>query len=66
MMAQSSITVAVESAIHDALMEVLQRISELHQIQVERVSVEWLDVSMAEKKTYLVHRVNITSEKVHR
>jgi len=41
----AEIAVSIEQVIHKTLRETLQRISKQHGIQVERIEVDWINVS---------------------
>ena len=47
----SLLSVAVERAIHDALREAIQRISDQHHIQVTCVRIDWFDFSGYDSRT---------------
>jgi len=57
----SNITVALERAIHNALVDDIQRIYELHGIRVSSLSVHWLDCSTIEKESFRVSGTKVVS-----
>lgn len=66
MASQPEITVAVESAIHDALRGVIQNIFDQHAILVGRVDVSWLDVSAhGASRRHLIDGIRIDSQKTY-
>lgn len=59
------ITVSVESVIHDALRATVQAVAEQHQIKVESVSVQWIDVSDHSGPRFLVRSVEARTSKLY-
>lgn len=60
----ATITVAVEKAIHQGLKRAIQAISEEHGIQIRRLDIEWLDISMVGDRLsgrYAVQTISVES-----
>lgn len=58
----AAITVAVESAIHDALRGVIQNIFDQHGILVGRVDVSWMDIG---SRRSIIDGIRIDSQKMY-
>lgn len=61
MASAEGITVAVESAIHDGIADVLSRIEREFGIVVDEVRAEWIDVSTDGEPRHLLREVAIRS-----
>lgn len=59
------ITVAVESAVHDALKAAVQLICDEHKIQVQSVQVEWMDISDHGGYRGIVRRLDLRTIKTY-
>jgi hypothetical protein len=59
------ITVAVESAIHDALKEVVQNIADQHKIKVDSVSIKWSDISDHSGFKSIVREIEARTSKIY-
>lgn len=53
------LSVAVESAVHDALAHAIQNISDQHQLQVTDVVIDWMDRSTISKHAFVVDRITV-------
>lgn len=62
----SAITVAVESAIHDALRGAIQKIFDQHGILVGRVDLSWLEISAhGASRRHIIDGIRIDSQKTY-
>ena len=64
-MEKNTIAVAVESAVHDALKEVMQKIADQYSIKVEHVAITWIDGSDDGGFRYLVRTVEARTVKFY-
>lgn len=53
------LTVAVESAVHDALAQAIQAISNQHHLQVTKVQVDWMDMSTLSQPAFSIERITV-------
>src|SRR3990172_8267177 len=60
------INVAIESAIHDALMDLIQRIADEHHIRVHHVYADWVGVSRVDGTRNILRKVAIDSDKYYK
>ena len=55
------ITIAIESAVHNAIRELAQNVYRQHGIEINSASIDWIDVSCAGKNEHLVGSISATT-----
>lgn len=61
-MANAEITVTVERAAHDGLTEFCQRMFDQHGIQIQGMTVVWMDIGSIAEPRSIVHSLRIISQ----
>lgn len=57
----SEIKVSIEQVIHKTLREAIQRISDQRHIQVDSLSINWIDFSTPEESKHIVTSIRATT-----
>jgi len=60
-----SITVGIESVIHDVLRKVLESVEQEHGIVIESLDASWMDISSLAKPAHKVTLLRIVTSTIH-